>query len=254
MKIRKRCVVWLAALLVIGGIAPTATIWYTRHQERNEQGTELVRFLQDTNHRDRALYDLLERNSYYHGSYYDGKQHPPETVKVNHVVVCPQKSGSPLYAVFKAEGYEKYFGGGPGKPLGHVILFDSNGKYLPWYINANSIHGEFEDVNGDGIVENVESIHEESDGGKTNDRLWVLPIVPGGRPILEVRYDPKRWSYRALKKGQGIPWEIWFIQKNKSTIASDSTVIYRWSKEKKAYEGPTGCERIGYWRTIDSNF
>ena len=245
MKSRMRWVLSSAAILII---ASTTVI----DCSTNQRGIESVRLLQDPAGRDRALFDLLEMNKYYNGVNSDGKQHHPETCKVNHVVVCPQKKGLPLYAVFKAEGYEKYFGGGPGKPLGHVIVFDSTGKYLPRYINANSIHGEFEDANGDGIVENVESIHEGYwEEHKSNDRLWVLPIVPNAKPILEVRYNPERWSYKVLKKGPGIPWEIRFIPKNTSTISSGSAVIYRWSKEKQAYEGPIGSERIGYWRTTD---
>jgi hypothetical protein len=142
---------------------------------------QLVKKLLDPAKRNAALDKLMQLN------HYDGG--PTDTALVNHVVVYPQPKGEPLYAVFKDENYSVRSGAGLGKPLGHVLLFDSDGKYVPFYQNANSISGVFADVNGDGIVENVEAIFCGLRPAATV--ICVIPIVEKPVPLLCLAYNPK---------------------------------------------------------------
>ena len=74
----------------------------------------LMAELMDPMKRDAALDELIGRNKYY-----VSKASPTSTV--NHVVICPQPTGDPVYAVFRHEPYDGRYGGGPGNPIGHVI-------------------------------------------------------------------------------------------------------------------------------------
>lgn len=246
-KVRRRWLIILAALAgcaVFAGLVSLGMSW-----ARDRKAVELVRLLQDPDRRDRALYDLLKTNRYYEGYSRDGKQHPPETCRVNHVVVCPQKNGDPLYAVFKAEGFENNMGGGPGRAVGHVIVFDSKGRHLPYYGNYNLVRKTFRDINADGIVEHVESMRVVSHGREFYV-LWVLPITPGGKPILAVQYGPN-WSYKVQDDGRG----ACEIQLGPGTSTAGDivpTVSYRWSMERQRYEGPPGGDNASYKRIDDT--
>lgn len=177
----------------------------------------------------------------------------PSSVKVNHVVVCAQPQGPPIYAVFKAERYDLRQGGGPGKAIGHVILFDSNGKQIPFCMNANSIQGVFEDVNGDGIVENVEphTISPAAPRGVKLERpgvntLIVLPIVRNPTPLLYVAYgierhtkDDSGWSWEVSPPGKDGMREIRFGPKQGGKVTPQA--VYTWAPEQHRYLGPEGA-------------
>jgi hypothetical protein len=210
------------------------------HGPPDMRGVSAVRGLMDESRRDEALKVLMNLN----GESDDGK-----LVVVNHVVECPQPSGEPIYAVFKAEGYELKEGGRPGKAIGHVMLFTSEGRYVPFWKGANSIHGTFADINGDRIVENVEpfGVGVGGEGGAAGfpvKLLLVLPIVRSASPMLMVAYDlllPRDpWSYElADVDGDGIA-EIQLGPSDDNGVGITPAVTYRWSAEKEAYLGPDG--------------
>jgi hypothetical protein len=210
---------------------------------------QLIKNLLDPVMRNAALDKLMQLNHYKGG--------PTGTVIVNHVVVCPQPQGEPLYAVFKDEHYAVWSGAGPGKPLGHVLLFDSDGKYVPFYLNANAPWGVFADVNGDGIVENVRAI---SYGGLRSAAtvLLVIPIMEKPVPLLCLAYNPKHrktgtwaWQVADARKDGVLQIQLGPVvsilgdpahsrEDNGTNKQINPVVTYTWDKDKKAYVGPAG--------------
>lgn len=211
----------------------------------------VVAQLTNLEHRDEALAELMRLNEMRHTT----------RRKINHVLVCPQESSGPLYAVFveSKDAVNKRYGLGPGKPLGGVKLFDSDGNFIPYYCKANFIQGIFADVNGDGIIENIDSLHtgsrEESWFAKV---LHVISITKEPRPILCIAYDRERkskepWAWRAVDLDNDGILEIQFgpvirVNGNVSTSIYDDgrnkeidpIVTYRWSADEKDYVGPDG--------------
>ncbi|HUX00288.1 MAG: YdjY domain-containing protein [Phycisphaerae bacterium] len=213
-----------------------------------ESPRHLVQELLDPAKRNAALDKLMQLNHYKGG--------PHDTALVNHVVVCPQPKGEPLYAVFKDEHYADWSGAGLGKPRGHVLLFDSDGKYVPFYKNANDPWGVFEDVNGDGIVENVESWY--CGELRSCTILHVIPIVEKPMPLLCVAYNPKQrktetWAWQMADAGKDGALQIQLgpvvkilgdpahsRDDNGTNKQINPVVTYTWDKDKKAYVGPAG--------------
>ena len=248
----RRTVLAVCGPLLVGGVL----LWspWAAAEEANPRA-QWVRDLLDAQKRDAALAALLGLKD-------------AGACKVNHVVVCPQADGGPLYAVFKAEGYERRMGGGPGKAIGHVILFDGKGTEHPFWHNANSISGLFRDVNGDGIVENVEtnSISPAAPPGMPLERfsvkvLHVLPIVLKADPVLLVAYgigqpghpeDKPPWHWRAVDLDADGRLEIQFGPKTEKGLEPQAT--YTWSEKDKRYVGPDGADTQRFKRLRPDHF
>jgi len=210
---------------------------------------QLVKKLLDPAERNATLAKLIQLNPGCTGR-------PTDTAFVNHVVVCPQPKGEPLYAVFKDEKFSFRFGAGLGKPLGHIILFDSDGKYVPFYRNANVISGVFADVNGDGIIENVEAIQYGLQHAATV--IYVIPIVEKPVPLLCLAYNPwnrktEKWAWQAADARKDGVLQIqlgpvikilgdptYSREDNGSNKQINPVVTYTWDKDRKMYVGPAG--------------
>jgi hypothetical protein len=209
---------------------------------------QLVKDLLDPDKRSAALEKLILLNRY------ESSSNKP--IRVNQVVVCPQPKGEPLVAVFKDEGYAGWSGAGPGKAAGHVLLFDSEGKYVPYYHNANAPFGVFADVNGDGLVESVQSGFVGLQPAAT--LLYVIPIVEKPMPLLCVAYNPEHretatwaWQVADARKDGVLQIQLGPVVKilgdpahsledNGTNKEINPTVTFTWDKAKKAYVGPAG--------------
>ncbi len=205
--------------------------------EHNLERPDVIEKLLNINTRDEALKELLVLNKYY--TEYRGmdEDYDMGECSVNHVVVCPQTEGDPIYAVFKAGSTEVSFGGGYGKPLGHVILFDSDGNFIQYYKNANYIKGIFSDINDDGIIENVESI-ANAFFCKSHGLVMVLSILPIKKPFMPifcVAYE-ESWDWKAVDLNNDNIIELQIFPK----VKPDSVITFRWSKEMNQYTGYAG--------------
>ena len=167
---------------------------------------------------------------------------------LRHVVVCPQKTGPPIYAVFPWTSYEQR-----EAPKGHVILVDADGAIIPYYLNANWIddQSEFKDVNGDGVIDEVHIIHFHG-----ADVLHVLPMTRDQCPILNIVLKLKKkrgsreteWSWRLV--GTATP-NVFSIEIGPLNAKSEEIIPrarYEWSKEKKEYVGPPGGGEFPFMR------
>ena len=221
---------------------------------QQDMSLSVQKLLQPTQ-RDEALFELLRGNQYR-----PSMPLTKDNCRVNEVVICPQQNGPPLYAVFKAERYEKHIGGGSGKRLGHVILFDHKGDIIPIYRNANSIEGSFKDVNQDGVVEAVES-WTVGLGKRKGDRclppyraeiLHVIPMTRKQEPILRVAYnknDPDdKWGWQLVETKVAGEFDIVLGPDDDKTGKVERAVVYRWSVIEKKYTGPPGGYDQPYMR------
>jgi len=240
--------------LTISVIFCAICVYAEKPQKPSVDRPELVLKLLDEDQRNSAFAELLKINDYSGGLKENGVEKYPSRI-VSHVVVCPQKQGDPLYAVFRYMEYFKKQGILPGKPYGGIYLFDSQGNQLPIYRNANFIEGIFKDVNQDGIVENIEVINVSAGTSPCNSvflkSLYVLPVVKNAAPLLHVAYVPKgdgAWSHKIIDRDNDGILEIELGPKIEGEEGIKTDVVYVWSKEKQSYIGPEGSEDKQYKR------
>lgn len=227
--------------------------WLTRYQRVAAQ-------LADPETREQALYELLKAQRYRWWSNWGSEWDHNEEVtrhRINHVVICPQPSGGPIYAVFVGFPYPGPESG-PGKAKGPLILVDSLGFLRQCYQNNDFVEGTFEDINGDGLVEFADAMWTGHCGRKVL-HLAVVPITHAQRPILSVAL--------AGPFGEGKPNQYWRLsgpdQDGICDIELDPAwrpgkqfcpgVVYKWSKEKAAYDGPVGGQGMSFMRLDPEN-
>jgi hypothetical protein len=190
----------------------------------------VVKKLRSVETRDAAFREIISWQKYKEE---DPAYHEKEAKHIEHVVECPQPDGSSIFSVFFAQ---------KGKPRGHIILIDSDGTIIPFYSNANSIHGIFRDVNGDGVVENVE--HWRYGDKRCVDLLHVIQITPDPWPILRVAYNrgqpEEKWSWEAIESNTPRIFDIVLGPTAKDTGKVVPKVVYKWSDVNGKYEGPLG--------------
>lgn len=175
-----------------------------------------------------------------------------DTEVLRYHIVCPQVTGPPIFAVFPDTNYEHSLA-----PKGHVVLVDADGTLIPYWNNANSISGEFADINADGIVECVDVVPSGDECV-----LYVIPITREQRPILFVAFNREsdttpRWSWRLISSTTpGVASiQLGPIVPSTDEIPNDvwptnitPVVTYSWSRATREYEGPSGAPDQAFWR------
>lgn len=178
---------------------------------------------------------------------YRSKPSAPERLfkTLRHVVVCPQKEGPPIYAVFPMTSYEQR-----DAPKGHVILIDADGAILPYYMNANSIDddSEFKDVNGDGIVEEVSTLNIGRE-----QVLHILPVTRNQTPSLNIAlrqsgFNKTEWSWHLVATREPGVFSIELGPMEAESGKLIPKARYQWSKETSSYVGPAGGVDLPYMR------
>jgi hypothetical protein len=201
----------------------------------------VVSQLSDPDRRDDAFRMILSWQKY------RSKPSAPERIfkPLRHVVVCPQKKGPPIIAVFPMSSYEQR-----AAPKGHVILIDADGAIIPCYINANSIddHSEFKDVNGDGVVDEISTINFSS-----AQVLHILPVTRDQIPALNIvlkesGFNKTEWSWRLAETNEPGVFSIELGPLDADTGQLVPKARYQWSKETSAYVGPAGGGNLPFMR------
>ena len=262
---------WMAVVLVasFAGIAASAA----RGQNSTDEGCPFdprVLDLLRLDRRESAFQELFARKRYRGEGTYVEKN----AGTVRHVVVCPQPKAPPILAVFARptwEGDPIY--GPPGtppppdaqpradeklhRPLGHLILFDHAGVIVRFPSGANLIDGAFFDVNGDGIVEAVQSWTVGVGENRSVEQIVVVPIVEPLRPALRVAYhrrgpgldESERWSWSLESGGEDAIHDLVLgpVGENGTVI---SRVRYEWSAEDARWVGPDGGADQPYQRVL----
>lgn len=197
--------------------------------------------LSDPTQRDDAFRTILSWQRY------RSKTDAPERIvkPLRHVVVCPQREGPPIHAVFPACSYEIR-----AEPKGHIMLIDADGAIIPSYLNANSIGdpSEFRDINGDGIVDEVGTI---GFGGARV--LHVLPVTRDQTPALNIILKENgsgktEWSWKLTGTSEPGVFSIELGPLDAETGKLVSKARYAWSKEDSKYVGPVGGGKLPFMR------
>jgi hypothetical protein len=157
------------------------------------------------------------------------------------VVLCPQGTNLPMVAVFDREAREQKRDL-PARS-GHLVLFTADGIIVPVYFGANSVKGSFEDINGDGIIDWVDSFLIGF-GNRTFAMLHVTPITPAQRPTLQVLYDDDKLVWRCAPVDSGPARKVQLRQKQTFELAAE----YLWSPTSRRWEGPEGGGELGFVR------
>lgn len=204
-----------------------------------------VALLLAPDHRDEALFRLLERGEHRGPGEYT--EHVERHI-VNHVVTCPQARGLPVFAVFVKDSDSK-----PNTPTGHLIQVTSDGAILRCWRGNNLISdGLCADINRDGIVERVETMNY---GVRENDmdvhELFVLPmteevqptlrIAMGARPQAEL-FEPWPLGHRVIPTTDEQQARIQIGPVDPKTGELQKVVAeWRWHSEKHVWLGPNGA-------------
>ena len=205
----------------------------------------IVSKLTDSKQRDEAFRTILSWQKY------RSKPSAPERIfrSLRHVVVCPQKKGPPVFAVFPSNIFEQR-----DAPKGHIILIDADGAIIPYYCNANSIddHSEFKDINGDNVIEEVSTISFGTKKGSAKV-LHVLPVTRDQRPALNIVFKEREaknaeWSWRLVEQKEPGVFRIELGPMDTDTGRFSPKESFHWSKEKSDYVGPEGGGDLRFMR------
>ena len=98
------------------------------------------------------------------------------------------------------------------------------------------------DINGDGLLEQVESNNHYLKGIRNAQVLQISVVEKVARPILAVLYNWQEddWSCRLTDADQDGVYDVVFGPKD--GLEQAQTVVYRWNRDNQAYEGPAGGE------------
>jgi ankyrin repeat protein len=161
---------------------------------------------------------------------------------LRHVVVCPQKEGPPIYAVFPWSPYEQR-----AIEKNGVIFIDGDGAITGMsYLDD---HSEFRDINGDGVFDTIATLN-------TSDGIAVLQVYPVTRVqapslnilIREKDTDETEWSWRLNKTESPDIWAIEVGPIDPATKELTPKAVYKWSKESQQYVGPQGGDDLSFKR------
>jgi len=205
-----------------------------------------VALLLAPDHRDEALFRLLERGEYRGpGDYTESAQR----FEVTHVVPCPQARGLPIFAVF-VKGATK---SQPNTPTGHLIKVTADGAILRcWLANNVVSEGLCADVNRDGIVERVETMnYGVRDSDMTVRELFVLPMTEEVQPTLRIALgarprsefgEPWPLGHRVIPATDEQQARIQIGPVDPETKELKEVVAeWRWHSKKHVWLGPNGA-------------
>ena len=188
--------------------------------------------------RDEAMQNLLKQGVYPENPSYTEDR----AGKVKEVVICPQPGGRPLLAVFAGSEFER---SDVSPRSGHLVVIRNDGVIFPYYQGANSIDGYLMDLNGDGVMDCLDSLDYGYDEG-TLTGLYLVPITEDFEPALVVYWKKESFEWRS---DQPEPERNPTIQIGRKRKGSFETVAeYRWSREEMRWVGPKGSLRDRFWR------
>jgi len=234
-------------------------------------GKELVAQLADDKKRPRAFFELLRRAE-------PGKHTDFKTFEAKHyntrLVVCPsEKSQPPIYLVLygfldrteTGSSFDEYSiknpselfppaDPGPADPIEEepaICAFTAEGRVVrPFGNNTILEYGTISDINGDGVIERVDSRLCGVEGVRNVSVLTVSAVETKAEPLLTVvlNWDNDEWIYRLTDQdGDGVS-DIEAGPRTKAGLTPKA--IWKWDRTKHAYVGPQG-EAGDHFRVIN---
>ena len=221
----------------------------------------LAAMLANPQSRDRAACALFERGVY--RSTHSYSEEPCKTVAgaVNHVIVAPQSTGPPFYLVFRMWPFPSDQIG-PGRSKGPFAIVDGHGRLVPVFAAANMLDDD-DDVFAYAGTDAMAVAHVVAYGGREDDNwtleiLHIVPVDASQQPVLSVVLGPSfgpddaclgsywTWRHRDID-GDRVP-EVEIGPRQQPPVDLLPRAVYRWSRERQAYEGPDGAVESGFLR------
>lgn len=186
--------------------------------------------------RDEALRRLLEQGRYSPDPHY--REEVTGTIK--DVVICPQPGQRTLVTVFVRS---KFSPEDESPRSGHFIVIRNDGAIIPFYYNANSLGGDFRDLNGDGVMDCIDSMSIGFDEYPVR-ALYVIPVLEEFKPSLLIYWkeDPSTWegllTWRLSQPQRHLLPTIQIGTEENGTF--EMLAEYRWSHAEQRWTGPPG--------------
>lgn len=229
-------------------------------------GKELVLQLSDDKKRPRVFCELARRAE-------PGEHADFSTFESKHydlrLIVCPQEQPrAPIYLVLygyinlsesnggyrvdkASELFPPVVNSGPAEEEPAIQAFNSGGQEVKPFGGNNVLRrgGTLADINGDGIVERVDT---ETYGSEFNNAtvLMVSAVKTKAQPLLTVvlNWGGDEWTFRLVDRdGDGIS-EI--EAGPRTRIGLIPKAVWKWDRQRHAYAGPDG-KAGDHFRTIN---
>jgi hypothetical protein len=224
-------------------------------------GKQLVEQLADDKNRPRAFYELLRRAE-------PGKHPDFKAFEVDHynsrLLVCPQekprppiylvlygflsqtetKSGPNYYLVRKPD--ELFPPPNPDRAVAAekepaIAAFTAEGRLVKPFGSNSVLNGDtLADINGDGIIERVDSMLYGVEGVRNPTVLTVSAVKTKAEPLLAVvlNWEDDEWTYRLTDQdGDGVS-DIEVGPRTAEGLTPKA--VWKWDRAKRAYAGPQG--------------
>jgi len=203
----------------------------------------VVRQLLDPAKRNEAWREVVGWQRYGDGNpHYQLKLYSDQEVR--EVLACPQPRGKPLFAVFFGDMDTV-----PSSRNGNFELVRMDGTLLPDPHGWDLAENPFRDLNGDSVLDRVESMtfefeHDANDEPRCSAAvLHVIPLTESREPTLMVvcgRKGAPQLKWRLRESNRPGVFDV-VLEKSGEGKAQDAIkAVYRWSERARAYEGPGG--------------
>ncbi len=186
--------------------------------------------------RDKALQKILKRGYYPKKPGYKEKR----AGRIKEVVLCPQPNRTSLVVVFARSVWDFEDVSSRSR---HFITIRSDGMIIPFFNNANWLGGQLCDLNGDGVIDYIDTIEMIYKAGEATG-LHVVPILENMSPSLHILWRPKQFKWRLFQpEKEKIPT----IQiGTKKDDVFTPVAEYKWSFSEKRWNGPKGSPEQGF--------
>jgi hypothetical protein len=227
----KRLLPTLACFVLLGLASVSA------QQFGDDWNKDVVRLFSPAE-RDEALQKLLKEARYPKDAAYK----EDDAGKIKDVVLCPNPNGRPMVTVFAETPHGRV--DVPARS-GHFIIIRNDGMIIPFYCGANSLDGYYRDLNGDGVIDYLESWDFGYDEGNLTG-LHLVPITEKFIPALVVYWKDGDFTWRLIESEPGRDYkvEIGSTKRGRFELVAE----YKWSKDEKRWVGPEGSVDAGFVR------
>lgn len=234
MKIETYLICTLLLALVSSGCSTTEAL-RTSMETREEWNADVLRLF-SLKSRDEALQKLLKEARYPRNPTYK----EDSVGQIKEVVVCPQANNKPLVTVFARSKSDPE---DVSPRSGHMIVIRNDGMIIPFYYGSNYLDGYFCDLNGDGMIDYIDSWKIDYEGG-TVTSLHVVSIREEFTPSLVVYWKEDMFTWRLHQPDLS---RIPTIQIGKQKGEKFKLVAeYQWLSVKNRWAGPKGSPGMGF--------
>ncbi len=228
-------IAWSTGLVAIGVLA--LSLWSLRHGLAAWWRWQTVKGLLDPARRQQVYREVVSWQRYRGEPRY--RIELDDTEQLVKVIECPQRTGSPVLSLFFRDT------GVTGR-ADHFELVDYDGTLLPVPSGSNVSNqiSDFQDINGDGLLDRVEAHYRVDDSQRFVHIFRLVQVTPSQDVALEVAYIASAaqsdWTWQLhYAQNPRIP-EIVIGPKDPATSAIAPRAVYQWDSKARRYVGPEG--------------